>query len=26
LTVIIVPGGRLERRKELVGRFESSLR
>lgn len=26
LTVIIVLGGRLERRKELVGRFESSLR
>ncbi len=26
LTVIIVPSGRLERRKELVDRFESSLR
>ncbi len=26
LTVIIILGGRLERRKELVGRFESSLR
>ncbi len=26
LTVIIVLGGRLKRRKELVGRFESSLR
>jgi len=26
LTVIIILGGRLKRRKELVGRFESSLR